>query len=150
MHALGMVGEHRQIDLAHPLGLPFPLQRGHAACRNQAAQAAIGGAVLRIGEEGKALYSLDPATDDRAQARGFSLGVQAHHAGHGVGIGNAQRIVTMTARSLDQRCGLRRAAQEREAGGKAKLHKRRGRWRTSRHRHDMAPWGRERGIGHQP
>lgn len=82
MDAFGMRRQQREIDLANALGLPFPIEPHHAACRDQPAEAAISRAVCGIGEEGEALGGLDPAADHRAHAQRPGLAVDAHHAGH--------------------------------------------------------------------
>ena len=98
LHAFGMAREQRKIDLAHALVLPFAAERLHPPGADQAAQPAIGGAVLRIGEESQPLDGFDPAADQRSDLERLGLGVDAHHAGHRIDVGYPQRIVAQRMR----------------------------------------------------
>ena len=110
LHALGMIRQHRQRDVAGSLVLPFAVQSGHAARADQACEAAIGSTVFRIGEEGKAFDRLDTRSDDRANLERRRLGMHPHHARHRIGIGDPQRIVAQRPRAQHQVHRIRRAA----------------------------------------
>ncbi len=111
------------------LGLPRAINRRHLARRQQCAQPAISGAILGVSQEGHILDCLYAATDHRGQLRGLRFDMQPDHAGHAVGIGNANRIIAQRPRGHHQIDRIRCTAQEREAAHQAKLDKRCARWR---------------------
>ena len=125
LHILALRSKHGQRDVALALGLPLTFQRGHASLRNQLAQTPVSRAILGIGEEGETFDRFYPAADKRLQLKSFRLAMDAHHTGHGIGIGNSDRIVTEPIGPLDQIDRIGRAAQEAEAGNEPQFDERR-------------------------
>ena len=125
LHAFAVRREHGQGNLAHALGLPFAGKRAHSPGRDQPAQPAISGAVGRIGEESEAFDGFDPAADHRRELQFLRVGVDAHHAGHRVRIGDADRVVTELMRSLDELHRTRSPAQEAKATDQPQFDERR-------------------------
>ena len=115
LHAFRMIRQHGERDLACTLGLPFAIELRHATRRDQPAQASIGSAILRIGEEGQALDRFYPTADKRLEFKRFRFGVYPDHSRHAVGIGDPERIVPQFAGSKDEIDRIRCAAQEAEA-----------------------------------
>ncbi len=145
-----MLRQHGKRDFADALVLPLAFRPRHSPCRDQPAQAAIGLAISRIGEEGEALDGLYPAADHRSEFQRLGLAVQPHHACHAVGIGNRNRIIAQRPGLRHKVHRLRSAAQEREAAGQPQLDKRRGFWRGAAFRIGSRPaaFGGERGFRH--
>ena len=114
MHALAVLSQHGQIDLAGTLALPFAVQCRHSSSGNQTAETAIGGAIDRIGQEFEPFDRLDPAPDHRTQTQRAGFGMKPHHPGHAVGIGNAQRVIAQAARRRGEVHCIGSPAQERK------------------------------------
>jgi len=74
--------------------------------------------------------------------------VDAHNAGHGIGVGNTDRIIAERAGARDEINRIGRPAQEGKAAHEAQLDKRRGGWRRQVAGFGMTPFGREWGFRH--
>ena len=110
-----------QGDLADPLFLPAAVGRGHLALGEQGAEAAIGLAVPRIGEERLPGDEFDPAADDRAHLCPERLSMDPYHPGHGVEIGHPDGVVALRPGGGCKVHRIRGTAQKRKAGGDAQL-----------------------------
>jgi hypothetical protein len=147
-----MLRQHRQRDLAHALVLPLAIGRLHPPCADETAQTAIGCAGFGVGEEGQPLDGLDPAADHGLELQRFRLGVEPHHAGHRIDVGNAQRIISCCVRRQHQIDRIRRTAQEAEAAEQTQFDEIRARRRGDPVGIELqgALVGGERRVGHQP
>ena len=101
--------------------------RADVACGQQAAEPAVGGAVLGVGEEvGRAVGEDEAGADEHAQAaRGLLVvaqeEVRAHDAGERVAVGDADAVEPQRDRLRDKLFGVRGATQEREVRGDAEF-----------------------------
>ena len=115
---LGDIGE-AQLALA--------LLRPHLAQAQQPRQPAIAVAVLRVSEQARRIGQIEPAADQRLQPRLLRRAVHPHHPGQRVAVGDADRVHAELERRQHQLDRVRRAAQEGERAGHAKLDERRRR-----------------------
>jgi len=150
LHALTVRRQHREIDLAYALVLPFSTERLHPPGADQPAQAAIGGAVLGIGEKGQPFDRLDPAADHRAQLQRPCFGVNAHDARHRIYVRDRNRIITCCMSGQHQINSVGRSAQEAEAADEAEFDEIRTGWGRDSLGIDLqgALVGGERALGH--
>ena len=100
----------------------IPLHGADIAEGEEAAEAAIGGAVGRPGEDvGGAVAECQAAADGVGDTALFGGAEGANDAGERVAIGDADAGKTKARRRLHQFLGARSPAQKREVGGDAKL-----------------------------
>jgi len=127
----GVCGHVIKGQVAHTFGLPCTVWIAHAPLGNQGAEAAIGCAVTRVGEEGFACDEGDAGTCDRADVDRFRVGIMAHGACEAVDVCATELVVTLRPSGGGKVHGIRCAAQKGKAGGKTKLDKGGGRiWRV--------------------
>jgi len=131
LHSFGVCGHVIKGQVAHTFGLPCTVWIAHAPLGNQGAEAAIGCAVTRVGEEGFACDEGDAGTCDRADVDRFRVGIMAHGACEAVDVCATELVVTLRPSGGGKVHGIRCAAQKGKAGGKTKLDKGGGRiWRV--------------------
>ncbi len=118
------IGRQHDEDLSLAMGddigvveMAFALGRAPLSQGQEARQAAISGAVLRVGEEAGAVGEIEPDADDEADIGNLCGVMGAHQAGDAVPIGDRDRLVAERRGGRDQFVGMRGAAQEREIAG---------------------------------
>ena len=117
-------GEDLAIAMGHDIGvieMTLALGRAPLAQGQEASEAAIGGTVLRIGEEARAIGEVEPDADDKADSGGLRRLMRAHQPGDAVAVGDRDRPVAKRRRGRHQFARMRGAAQEREIAGDLQL-----------------------------
>ena len=99
----------------------FALGAAHLAEAEHPRQAAIGGAVARVGEQARRIHRIDPAPDQRPHPRPRRRAVHPHHPRERVAIGHPDHIHPQLERGQRQLDRIRRPAQETERGRDAQL-----------------------------
>ena len=94
----------------------LPLLGAHLPERQQAREAAIGGAVARQAQEARAVLQIETRPDDELQPDLLGGEVRAHDAGKRVAVGDGERGQAQRLRLRDELLAMRGAAQEREVG----------------------------------
>ena len=108
----------RHIGIVEPA---FALGSPALAQGEQPRQPAIGVAILRKGEEARAVAEIEPAADDEADADLFRRLMRAHDAGEAVMVGDRDGTMAEGRRGHHQLGRMRRPAQKREIGGDLQL-----------------------------
>ena len=102
--------------------LAFAFLGAHLAEAEQPRQPPIAVAVDRVERAGYGrIGEIEPAADQRLHPDVRARAVHPHHAGQRVAVGDADRIIAEQQRRGDQLDRVRRAAQEGEGRGDAKL-----------------------------
>ncbi len=110
-----MLRDVRAVELAGSL------RRAAAAQRDQPAQPPPGGAVLRIGDQRGAVHQVEPRPDEQPQPGLLRRDMGAHHAGHRVAVGDADRGQAEEGRLPHQLGGMGRALEEAIVGDAVQL-----------------------------
>ena len=113
--ALGVRRHVVEMEHATSLGRA-PLAEGE-----QAAKAAVGGAVAGIAEEREPAGEVEPGACEQSQARRLRCDMGAHRAGEGVAVGDADGGEAEFRRPLHQLVGVGGAAQEAEVAHRLQL-----------------------------
>ena len=144
--AVGMLGDIAQRQFA------FAFLGAHLAEAQEPRQAPVALAVDRVSEQARRVGKVEAATDQRLEPRALAGAVHADDAGERVAVGDADPIHPQLERAQHQLDRVRRAAQEGEWRGDAKLDERRAGHRRRRHlaaAHQLE--AREAGfLRHQP
>ena len=113
--ALGV--RHHVVSMEHAAAL----RRAPLAEGEQAAEAAVGGAVAGIAEEREPAGEIEPRTCEQPQAGRLRCDMGAHRAGEGVAVGDADGGESQRRRPPHQLVGVRGAAQEAEVAHRLQL-----------------------------
>ena len=116
--------QHLALGVRHhvvPMQHAAALGRAPLAESEQAAEAAVGGAVAGIAEEREPAGEVEPGAGQKPQPSSLRCDVGAHRAGKGVAVGDADGGETQRRRAVHQLVGVGGAAQKAEVAHRLQL-----------------------------